>query len=318
VSSKRSRVHPTFKTTYRVGNWREYDAGLVDRGDLTVWISQEAIDSWKPKSTRERGGQRRFSDTAIEVALTLRLVFHLPLRQTEGFLRSLFALMDLDLDAPDHTTLSRRARTLDVQLRRPACTDPIHLVIDSSGLSFVGEGEWAAAKHGARGKRGWRKLHLGVDAAGVIVAQALTDGNADDATTGLHLIDEVTDDIERITADAAYDTLAFYDAAVARGAEVVVPPTRNATISRRRVPRCAARDRTVQRVRELGRRRWRRDSGYYRQARVENVFFRYKQIIGPRLRARGRGAQEVEALLACNLLNRMATLARPDSHPIGA
>jgi len=317
MSSKRSRVHPKFKTKYRVGNWQEYDAGLVDRGDLTVWISEEAIDSWKPKATRERGGQRRFSDTAIETALTLRLVFHLPLRQTEGLLRSLFALMDLDLDAPDHTTLSRRARTPDVQLRRPASPGPIHLVIDSSGLSFVGEGEWAAAKHGARGKRGWRKLHLGVDASGVIVAQTLTDGSVDDATTGIQLIGEVTDDIARITADAAHDSLAFYESAADRGAQVVVPPTRNATVSRRRVPRCVARDQTVRGVKEFGRREWKRESGYHRQARVENAFFRYKTIIGSRLRARDRRAQEAEALLACNILNRMTGFARPASYASG-
>jgi len=151
----------------------------------------------------------------------------------------------------------------------------------------------------------------------VIVAQTLTDGNADDATTGLQLIDEVTDDISRITADAAYDTLAFYDAAAGRGAGAVVPPTRNARVSRRAVPRCASRDRTVQRVRELGRRRWKRDSGYHRQARVENAFFRYKTIIGPRLRARDRRAQEMEALIACNVLNRMAGFARPKSYAIG-
>jgi len=317
MSSKRSRVHPRFKTKYRVGNWPEYDRGLVDRGDLTVWILEEAIDGWRPQPSGARGGQWRFSDTAIETALTLRLVFHLPLRQTEGFLRSLFALVGLNLDAPDHTTLSRRARSLDVRLRRRYSSGPIHLVIDASGLSFVGEGDWAVAKHGGRGKRGRRKLHVGVDAAGVIVAQALTDGNADNARTGFELIDNVAADIARVTADAAYDTLAFYEAAEDRGAVVVVPPTRIATVSRRRVSRCAARDRTIQSVRELGRRRWRRDSGYYRQARVENAFSRYKQIIGPRLRARDRRAQEVEALLACNILNRMTRFARPASYAIG-
>ena len=318
MSSKRSRVHPKFKTKYQVGNWPDYDRGLVRRSDLTLWISPEAIDAWKPRPSGSRGGQRRFSDTAIETALTLRLVFHLPLRQTEGFLGSVFALMGLDLDVPDHTTLSRRARGLDVQLRRHAVSGPIHLVIDSTGLSIVGEGEWAAAKHGGRGKRGWKKLHLGVDAAGMIVAQTLTDGNADDAATGIRLIAEVPDDIVRITADAAYDTLAFYDAAAHRGADVVVPPTRTATVSRRREPRCAARDRTVGRVNELGRREWKRASGYHRQGRVENTFFRYKTIIGPRLRSRCPGAQRTEAVLACNVLNRMGELARPDSYPIGA
>ena len=119
MSSKRSRVHPNYKTKYRVGNWPEYDGGLVRRGDLTIWLSPEAVAAWRPRPSGARGGQQRFSDTAIEAALTLRLVFHLPLRQTEGFLRSLFVLMDLDLHAPDHTTLSRRARTLDVQLAPP-------------------------------------------------------------------------------------------------------------------------------------------------------------------------------------------------------
>ena len=154
MSSKRSRVHPRFKTKYRVGNWPAYDRGLVDRGDLTIWISIDATDGGRPRPSGVRGGQRRFSDTAIETALTLRLLFRLPLRQTEGFLRSLFALIGLDLEVPDHTTLSRRAGTLDVPLHHHAIRGSIHLVIDSSGLSIVGEGEWAAAKHGGRGKRG--------------------------------------------------------------------------------------------------------------------------------------------------------------------
>ena len=317
MSSKRSRVHPKYKTKYHVRNWPAYDSGLVRRGDLTLWMSPEAIDAWKPEPSGVRGGQRRFSDTAIETALTLRLLFHLPLRQTEGFLGSLFTLMGLDLEVPDHTTLSRRARSLDVPLLQPATRGPLHLIIDSTGLSVVGEGEWAAAKHGGRGKRGWRKLHVGVDATGVIVAQVLTDGNADDASTGLGIIDGVVSDIERITADAAYDTIAIYEAAADRGAEVVVPPTRTAAVSRRHTPRCPARNRTVRRVHEDGRRSWKRESGYYQQARAENTFFRYKTIIGPSLRSRDQQARETEALLACKLLNRMLELARPMSVAIG-
>ena len=116
----KSRVHPKYKTKYRVGNWAEYDRTLVQRGDITLWISTDAIDAWKPAPSGRRGGQRRFSDHSIETALTLRLVFNLPLRQTEGFLRSVLSLMGLDLDAPDHTTLSRRSQHLDIKLRR-AC-----------------------------------------------------------------------------------------------------------------------------------------------------------------------------------------------------
>ena len=141
-------------------------------------------------------------------------------------------------------------------------------------------------KHRGRGKRGWKKLHLGVDRSGVIVAEVLTDGNADDAKTGLNLIADVEGDIASFTADVAYDTSAIYDAALTRSAKVVIPPIKTAMRSRRRRSRSTARDRTIMRVKEIERRRWKKESGYHRQARVENIFFRYKSIIGDRLRAR--------------------------------
>jgi IS5 family transposase len=206
-----------------------------------------------------RGGQRKFSDHAIETALTLRLIFKLPLRQAEGFLRSVLALMDVDLEAPDHTTLSRRSQSLNVDLHRVAGDGPIHLIVDSTGISIVGEGEWAAAKHGARGRRGWKKLHIGVDRTGTIVAQILTHGSADDAKAALDLIDSIDGDIASISADTAYDTLAIY---------------------------------------------------------VENTFFRYKTIVAPRLRARHPKSQDAEAVTACNILNRMLAIGRPESFAI--
>jgi hypothetical protein len=131
----KSRVHPKYKTRYRVTNWREYKRGLVQRGDVTIWLSPDAIDEWKAKPGGRRGAQPKFSDLAIETALTLRLVFHLPLRQAEGFLRSLFKLMGVDLDAPDHTTLSRRSATLDVALTGTARTGPI----DSSSMAAASQ-----------------------------------------------------------------------------------------------------------------------------------------------------------------------------------
>ncbi len=314
----KSRVHPKYKTKYRVGNWAEYDRALVHRGDITLWISTDATDAWKPALSGTRGGQRKFSDHAIETALMLRLVFTLPLRQAEGFLRSILSLMGISLEAPDHTTLSRRSQHLDVDFHLIPANEPIHLIVDSTGLSIVGEGEWAAVKHGGRGKRAWKKLHLGVDRSGVIVAEVLTDGNADDAKTALHLIDEVEGDIASFTADAAYDTRAIYDAGAARGAKVIVPPMKTATRSRRRRPRSSARNRTILRVNEIGRHRWKKESGYHLQARVENVFFRSKAIIGDRLRARHPKSQATEALIACNILNQMITLGRPESFAIGA
>ncbi len=310
-----SRVHPKYKTKYRVRNWASYERALIGRGNITIWLSRAAIAAWTPEGTRTRGAPPKYSDLAIETALTLRLLVHLPRRQAEGFLTSLFHLMGRDLRSPDHTTLSRRGQQLNLTLRRVPRRAALPLVIDSTGLSMVGEGEWAAAKHGRRGRRGWKKLHLGVDQAGVIVAQALTDSAVDDASTGIDLIETVASSARMITADAAYDTLAFYETANTRGTIVVVPPAKTAKLSRRN-PRSSAREGTIRRISKIGRRRWKKEIGYHRQARVENAFFRYKSMLGDRLRSRTRAAQAVESVRACNVLNRMTELGRPESFAI--
>ena len=145
---------------------------------------------------------------------------------------------------------------LDLTLRRVPRRAGLHLIINSTGLSIVGEGELAAAKHGGRGRRSWKKLHLGVDQLGVIAAHALTDATVDDANTGIDLIETVDVHAAKVIADAAYDTVAFYDAASAQGATVVVPPAKTATVSRRN-PRSSVRDRTINTVKRIGRCRWR-------------------------------------------------------------
>ena len=197
--------HPKYKTRHHVGNWPEYDRSLVERGNLTIWISEEAIRSWTPPRTGRRGGQPKYPDLAIETALVLRLIFHLPLRQAEGFLRSVLELMDLDLEAPDHTTLSRRSRDVEVELLPEGSRRGRHLIVDSTGPSIVSEGEWATAKHGGKGVRGWRKLHLGVDEHGAIVAEELTESSADDAATVPLLLGQIDGRIKRFVADGAYD-----------------------------------------------------------------------------------------------------------------
>jgi IS5 family transposase len=316
TTGMKSKVHPTYQTQYRVANWPAYNRALVRRGDVTLWLAPEAVAAWTPRRSGARGGQRRYSDLAIQTALTLRLIYHLPLRQAEGFVNSLFAVMDLDLFSPNYTTLSRRGRHLGHDLRSPVPTGGgIHLILDSTGLSIVGEGEWAAAKYGGRGRRGWKTLHLGVDRSGGILAHTLTEATVDDATTALGLITAVDGHLASVTADAAYDTVAVYDTAAARGATVVVPPLKTANVSRRGL-RSPARDRTITNVATLGRRRWKKESGYHRQARVENAFFRYKSIIGDSLRARSPAGQASEAVLGCQVLNRMTDLGRPASYSI--
>ena len=280
-----------------------------------MWVSSEAITAWTPRRSGQRGGQRRYSDLAIETALTLRLLNHLPLRQAEGFLHALFGRMRLDFSVPDYMTLSRRGQHLRCCLRPVLPGEGLHLVLDSTGLSIVGAGELAAATHGGCGRRGWRKLHRGVDQSGVIRVHTLTEATGEDATTALDLLTAVEGPLVRVTADAASDTVAVYETATARGATVIIPPARTANISGHG-PRSPARDRTITLVKQLGRRRWKQVSGYHRQGRVENTFFRDKSIIGDGLRARSPAGQESEAVLGCEILNRMTALGRPVSYRI--
>ncbi len=316
----KSKITPKYKTQYRVKNWRNYEAALRKRGDITIWFDEEAIDGWNAAASGRPGGQREYSEIAILTALTLRSVFHLGLRQTEGFVDSLIRLMGLDLKAPDHTTLSRRSHTVVVPALARMHDEPIHLVSDSTGVKMVGDGEWHAHRHKTSNKRrSWRKLHLGVDGDGFIVASALTDSGVDDASVGVALIGQVGATIAHFTADGAYDTRAIYESLAANGGAVpniVVPPKRTAKVDAGADEPWRQRNRAIRRIAEVGRRQWRKESGAHQQARAENAMFRYKRIIGDCLRSRSPERQQTEAMLGVNILNRMTTLGMPDSAAI--
>jgi IS5 family transposase len=306
---------------YRVKNWPAYDIALRDRGNITVWFGEEAICSWNAPPSGHPGGQRRYSNLAIVTALTLRTVFHLPLRQTEGFLASLIGLMDRDLKTPDHTTLSRRNRDVEVPPFSQS-SGPLHLVIDSTGLKILGDGEWQSHKHKTSNKRrSWRKLHLGVDGDGYIIASALTDRIADDGCVAISMLEQIKGSITRFTADGAYDSRPMYDAlatARATNLRVVIPPMKTATVDARATGVWRQRNQAIERIGEVGRRQWRKESGAHRQARAENGMYRYKRIIGDSLRARHPDAQKTEALVAVSVINRMTTLGMPESAKIVA
>jgi len=318
----KSKVTPKYKTKYRVKNWPAYEKSLRRRGDITVWFDEGAIAAWKAPSSGRPGGQHRYSDLAIVTALTLPAVFHLALRQTEGFLASLIRLMGLDLMTPDHTTLSRRSCTLKVAPLAKIHDGPIHLVIDSTGLKMVGDGEWLAYKHKTSNtRRSWRKLHLGIDSDGFIVATELTDSSVDDASVGTTMIDHMEAAIARFTADGAYDTRAIYAALAASGeadVTIVVPPKKTAVVDPRAAGPWRQRNDAIARITEVGRRQWRKEAGAPQQARAENGMFRYKRIIGDGLRARKFEAQKREAAIAVNVLNRMTSLGIPKSEVIAA
>ena len=252
----------------------------------------------------------------------MRTVFHLPLRQTEGFVASLIGAMGLSLKTPNHTTLSRRNRDVEVP-RLPRGQDgPLHLVIDSTGLKIFGDGEWQVHKHkSSKKRRSWRKLHLGIDGDGYIIASALTDSSSDDAYVGISILEQIEGTITQFAADGAYDSRPMYEALAAAGAtdiRIVIPPKKTATVdSRAKRPWCQ-RNQAIERIDEVGRRQWRKESGAHQQARAENGMYRYKRIIGDRLRAQHHEAQRKEALIAVNVINRMTALGMPESAKIGA
>ena len=316
----KSYVIPKYKTKYKVRNWPAYEASLRKRGDVTVWFDEACAGAWNAPSSGLPGGQRRYSDLAIVTTLTLRTVFHLGLRQAEGFVGSLLALMGLDLDTPDHTTLSRRSACVEAPRIHRSHQGPIHLVIDSTGLKILGDGEWHTHKHGTTNKRRrWKKLHLGVDTQGFIVASALTDSGQDDAAVGVRMICDLDCAIGRFTANGAYDTRAIYQALASAGHDprtIVIPPRKTATPSQPPEELLEQRDAAIDRIAEVGRRRWRKESGAHRQARAENAMFRYKRLVGDRLRAKSPESQRTEARIAVNVLNRMYGLGMPDSEAI--
>jgi hypothetical protein len=225
--------HHIPKQRHQVTNWPEYDAALRQRGSLTVWFTEAAIAAWGAERRTTPGGQPHYSALAITTALTLRVVFRLALRQTEGLIGSIIRLLGLDLAVPDHSTLSRRAETLPV-VRPALSSSPVHLLVDSTGLRLCGPGEWLMEKHGARTRRSWRKLHLGVDAdTGEIVAAALTSKDVDDGSQVGPLLDQVRHPVASFTGDGAYDRDDVYGEVAARypDAAVIVPPRSSAVLS---------------------------------------------------------------------------------------
>src|SRR5690242_9918001 len=274
---------------------------------MTVWFTDEAVAAWRAEPRTTRGGQPWYSPLAILTALTLRAVFRLGLRQTAGLVGSILRLLGLDLAVPDHTTLSRRAGTLEVPRSRSGSSGPMHLLVDSTGLRLSGPGEWLVEKHGTRTRRAWRKLHLGVEAdTGRIEGVELTTSEADDGSRVGPLLDQVGGAVASLTGDGAYDRGDVYDAVAERHPEavVVVPPRRDAVPSAAAEAEPSQRDRHLRAIAEQGRLGWQKSSGYNRRALAEAAISRYKRVIGDVLRSRTDRRQATEAAIGVHVLNR--------------
>jgi hypothetical protein len=227
---------------------------------------------------------------------------------------SILQLLGLDLAAPDHSTLSRRAETLEV-LRPKASSEPVHLLVDSTGLKLCGPGEWLVEKHGSKRRRGWRKLHLATDAdTGRIVAAVLTDKDADDGSQVGALLDQIEGAVASFTGDGAYDQDNVYAEVTTRHSEasVIVPPRANAVPSEAAETAPTQRDCHLQCIAERGRMGWQKASSYNDRALVEADISRWKRVIGDGLRSQTDGRQATEVAIAANVLNRMLELGRPE------
>jgi hypothetical protein len=318
-----ARRHRIPKARYKVTNWPAYDRALQQRGSLTVWVTPEALAAWHPPRIGRRGRPRDYSDMAIETGHLLRLAFGRPWRQTEGLLRSLTALLGVNVGVPDHTTFSRRGPglALATALAQAQASGPVHVVIDATGLKVHGAGEWLVEQHGERGKRTWRKLHLAIDpSTGEILASELTTNDEGDASQVGPLLEQITRPFASVTADGAYDGEPIYRAVAERQpaspAAVIIPPRATATLSAAAGTTPSQRDRHIQMIRDRGRMAWQKAVGYGRRSLAETTMFRYKAIIGRGLRARTLPAQKTESRAACSVLNRMTNLGMPISQRI--
>jgi len=311
------RRHHIPKQKHKVMNSAAYDASLRQRGSLTVWFTDEAIEGWRAEPRTTPGGQPWYSPLAILTALTLRAAFRLALRQTEGLIGSIIGLLGLALTVPDHSTLSRRAKTLAVPRPQPRRdSEPIHLLVDSTGVKLYGAGEWLVEKHGTKARRSWRKLHIGLDAdTGQIIAAALTAKEVDDGAEVGPLLDQVPGPVASFTGDGAYDQDGVSAAVAERypDAAIIVPPRSTAVPSETAETAPTQRDRHLQSIAEYGRVAWQNASGYTKRARAEAAIGRFKQVIGDGLRSRTDERRATEMNVAVHALNRMLELGRPTS-----
>lgn len=312
------------KKKYKVRNWREYNEALVNRGRIQFWITEEALQQWEEqKKTGKRGKPTLYSKIAIETALVLREVFHLPLRQVEGFLASILLKTGSKRKSPDYSTLSLRAATLSVVIRvRAIRNESLHIVVDSTGAKVYGEGEWKVRQHGWSKHRTWKKLHLGIDeASGDILIGEVTGNDTADCEMLEPLLTQVPAEnpIDQLSGDGGYDRRMCYAALRKRDVQkVAIPPQKNARIWQHGNTKQEklARDENLRRIRAIGRKAWKNEADYHRRSLAETTMFRLKTIFTDKVRARKEAVQRVELLLRVKALNLMTTLGMPDSYVV--
>jgi hypothetical protein len=320
MPNQNKKIRSCRKPLYRIRNWSAYEKALVQRGSITFWLSDDLETTWCHAGEKQRGAQFVYSDQAISIMLTVKEVFHLTNREVEGFMRSLFKLLNLPLTVPDHSTLSKRGKTLKVKLPKKA-HGQLSIVMDSTGMKIYGEGEWKVRTHGKSKRRTWRKLHVGVDpASGEIQAMALTENSISDDEMVETLFQQIEYPIARFVADGSYDKRRVY-ASLHRhspAAQVLIPPRKNARIWQHGNTHAERlkRDENLRYIRQHGRATWKRQWGYHVRSLAETTMFRMKTVFSDHLSAHLLETQITQALIRCAALNQITHLGMPQSYRV--
>ncbi len=310
------------KQQYKVSNWTEYNKSLKSRGDIEVWLSQDLLENWycAERIYDGTGSSKYYSDEAIIACHEIRQVYKLPLRQSEGFINSLFRLMQLPISCPDYTTLSKRLKELNIPCPRYTAKDSIDcdivaIAIDSTGLKRFGRDEWHVEKHKISPRRSWRKAHFGIDENHIIQAALLTDRFVNDGEVVGDLLDQINGEVAHFTGDSAYDETPVYDQFLAHSpsANIVIPPAKNAVISSHAN---AMRNRNISEIKEYGRMEWQQKRQYGQRNYSELGVQRYKRILGRAMHSRKIARQKKEFMIGCGILNKMTNIGMPISYRV--
>lgn len=307
------------KQQYKVTNWSDYNKSLKRRGDIELWLTKDVLLNWyeKERIYDGTGSSKQYTDFAITICHEIRQVFKLPLRQTEGFINSLFSVQDIELTCPTYTTLSKRLGALNLRCPRyrkveKPDDDLVAIAIDSTGLKRFGRDEWHQERHKVSARRSFRKLHIAVDESHYIQGSKLTDQYVSDQKVVGELAAQISLSVDHYSADGAYDKESVYEilSSHSPAADIVIPPSSNAVINKAHHPQ---RNRNVIEIKTYGRMGWQRQRDYGRRNYSELCIQRYKRILGRAMHAREMSRQEQEAMIGCGVLNKMTSVGMPVS-----